>query len=566
MDGAHQARFGDSNPQSTEVDSIAMKRLAVLIAFVIVGLVSAVAPPGRETEAQANCFQETGFCITNPAFAEYFRVRGGTRILGFPVSRSFTLEGFEVQFFQRVVLQLQGNSVNRLNLLDPNVMPMMRVNQSTFPGPDAGIAAQAPQTSSPTYARDVVEFIRKVSPNTFAGQQTRYFDTFNNTVPADIAFGGATPNPELLTLLNLEIWGLPTSNPAPDPANGGFIYQRFQRGIMHFDASCGCTQGILVGEYFKSVITNKSLPPDLADDMKSSRYFNQYNSANAGWINRPGDLQNTDLTGAFEPGTGAVQPGTGQPSGGGQPSQPTNTPAPAGTATPTPTAAASTTIEFQLDDDLIDPGQKVRITVIARNSNGLEWIEWQGDGTGDATLDDNHRYDGCDQRTECASVWEVTPIKAGKHELRARARDKNGVRSDWVTTELRVRDGPTPTPTPSSPTPTPGPGTPTVTPTAVAAAPTVKLQISDDSINLGDTIEITVIASSDRGLDWIEWQGDGSDDPELDQHRFDCDNKKDCARTWTVKPSKKSSVDIRADAKASDGVRASTVRQELRTR
>jgi hypothetical protein len=542
-----------------------MKRLAVLIGFLVVGLAAAVMPPGRETEAQANCFQETGFCITNPAFAEYFRVRGGVRILGYPVSRSFTLEGFEVQFFQRVVLQLQGNNVNRLNVLDPNVMPMLRVNQSTFPGPDASIAARAPQTSSPTYARDVVEFIRQVSPNTFNGQQTRFFDTFNSTVPVEIAFAGTTPNPELLTLLNLEIWGLPTSNPAPDPGNGGFIYQRYQRGIMHFDASCNCTQGILVGEYFKAVMTGRSLPPDLADDMRGSRYFGQYNQANVNWMNRPGELPGTNLTGAFEPGTGAVQPGTGQPSGGAQP-QPTNTPAPAGTATATPTQVSTTSLELQLDDDLIDPGQKIRVTVIARSSVGLNWIEWQGNDTGDAVLDDNYRYDACDDRTECASVWEVTPVKSGRHTLRARARDKDGNRSDWVTRELRVRDGPTPTPTPGTPTPTLAPGAPTYTPTPTPAAPTVKLQISDTSIDLGETVEITVIGSSEVGLDWIQWQGEGTDDPELDSHRFDCDNRKDCARTWTVKPSKTGSLDIKADARDTNRNRATSVRQEIRIR
>ena len=88
-----------------------MKRIAVLIGFLVIGLVSAVAPPGRETEAQANCFQETQFCITTPEFAEYFRVRGGYRTLGYPVSRTFQLEGFPVQVFQRVVLQLQGKDV-----------------------------------------------------------------------------------------------------------------------------------------------------------------------------------------------------------------------------------------------------------------------------------------------------------------------------------------------------------------------------------------------------------------------------------------------------------------------
>jgi hypothetical protein len=539
-----------------------MKRIAVLIGFLVIGLVSAVAPPGRETEAQANCFQETGFCITTSAFADYFRVRGGFRTLGYPVSRSFTLEGFEVQVFQRVVLQLQGNNVNRLNVLDPNLMPITRANQSQFPKPDPQIAQQAPQASSPTYAKDVVEFIRKVSPNTFSGQQVKYFDTFNSAVPADLAFGGGPQNPDLLTLFNLEIWGLPTSAPAPDPGNGGFIYQRYQRGIMHFDASCACTQGILVGEYLKAVISGKNLPPDLAADMQGSRYLNQYNSSIAKWLARPGELPNTDLTGAFEPGTSAVQPGAGQP----KPSNPTATSAPAGTPTATPTTASTTSVELQLDDDLIDPGQKLRVTVIARSSAGLEWIEWAGDDTDDPVLDETHRFDGCDQRTECASVWEVTPTKGGRFDLRARARDKNGVRSEWVVTQLRVRDGPTPTPTSTTPTPTPGPGTPTVTPTPPPTTPVVKLRLSDTTIDLGEEVEIEIIANHDKGLDWIRWEGDGSEDPELDEKRYDCDNRKDCTRTWKVKPTKKGSIDIIADAKDQNGIRAVTARQELRIR
>src|SRR3954465_2762768 len=147
-----------------------MKRLTVLLAFVVVAGIAAVGPPGMTTEAQANCFQETGFCITNSAFADYFRLRGGTRILGFPISRSFTLEGFEVQFFQRVILQLQGGQVSRLNILDPGIMPMTRANQSQFPASDPAIAAQAPQVGASDYAQQVVSFVRKVSPDQFSGQ------------------------------------------------------------------------------------------------------------------------------------------------------------------------------------------------------------------------------------------------------------------------------------------------------------------------------------------------------------------------------------------------------------
>src|SRR5436190_10325396 len=101
-----------------------MKRVALLAAFATIAVLGSLALPGRSAEAQGQCYQETGFCIENPLFQDYFRVRGGTRILGFPVSRTFVLEGNEVQFFQRVILQRSGNSVNRLNVLDPDVMPM----------------------------------------------------------------------------------------------------------------------------------------------------------------------------------------------------------------------------------------------------------------------------------------------------------------------------------------------------------------------------------------------------------------------------------------------------------
>ena len=264
---------------------------------------TATRPPGA---AQANCFPETDFCITNPQFANYFAERGGVRILGYPISRSFTLEGFEVQFFQRVILQMQGGQVARLNVLDPNVMPMTRANQSTFPPPDPALAAQAPPVTSPTYAQDVAAFIQRVSPNTWNGMPVGFYTLFSTTVPVDVAFTGQTPNPDQVTLLNLEIWGLPTSNPAADPNNGGFVYQRWQRGIMHFRAEVPVTEGILVGDYFKSVITGRNLPPDLAADMQGSRYLGQYSPGSPGWVARPAELPSTDMTGAFEPGTGAV--------------------------------------------------------------------------------------------------------------------------------------------------------------------------------------------------------------------------------------------------------------------
>jgi hypothetical protein len=486
-----------------------VKRLAVLCGFLVLAVVSALAPPSRETDAQGTCFPETNFCVTNPAFIEYFRVRGGVRIMGYPISRSFTLDGFEVQFFQRVVLQLQGGQVQRLNVLDPNVMPMTRANQSVFPAPDPSLAAQAPQVGAPDYARQVVEFVRRVAPDTFNGQQVGFFNLFNTTVPVDIAFAGQTPNPDLVTLLNLEIWGLPTSNPASDPGNGGFIYQRFQRGIMHYRAEVPVTEGILVGEYLKAVIMNQNLPTDLAQDMQGSRFRAQYSPGASGWVARPGELPNSDLTGAFEPGTGTVTP---------PPATPTPAPASTSTATPTPTSTpvAGPSTSIQVDDELIDPGQAVRVTVIGRATTPLAWIQYipvLGDENPDgdyspATDPELIRRDfdcaAVSSLTECANVWTIAPTVPGRYTLWGRTSDTSGVLSEWVSVRLRIRDvGPTATPTPTStstatPTPTavptdvPATATPTasatpVPPTATPAPPT--------ATPLGDNVNPTPTAT-----------------------------------------------------------------------
>jgi hypothetical protein len=289
--------------------------LALLCGLLVLQSAAVSTPPAAAVPAQqAQCFTQTGFCIDEPAFQQYFANRGGARILGFPVSRVFRLEGFNVQFFQRVVLQLQGGDVARLNLLDPGVLPVTRANQSIFPSPDPGLAAGAPRPDDPAYASAVVAYLSAVAPDSWNGLPVGFSALFNTTVPAE----GVTP--EIRTLLNLEIWGLPTSQPQFDPGNPGFAYQRFQRGIMHFRTDCGCTEGILVGDYLKGVLTGDGLPPDLAGEMQGSRYFLQYSSGSTGWVARPSQLSGTDMTGAFEPGSSIPMP----------------TPTPVPAATPTP--------------------------------------------------------------------------------------------------------------------------------------------------------------------------------------------------------------------------------------
>jgi hypothetical protein len=111
-----------------------------------------------------------------------------------------------------------------------------------------------------------------------------------------------TSDPGILGLLDLEVWGAPISAPALDPNNPNFVYQRFQRGIMHYDASTGVTRGILLADYLKSVLMASNLPDDLRQQAQGSRFYAQYAPGAALWIARAGDLPGSDLTWAFEPG------------------------------------------------------------------------------------------------------------------------------------------------------------------------------------------------------------------------------------------------------------------------
>ena len=99
----------------------------------------------------------------------------------------------------------------------------------------------------------------------------------------------------------LVIWGAPISHPAPDPSNANFIYQRFQRGIMHYTVGVG-TQSILLADYLKAIIINQNVPPDLLAQAQGSRFFNQYCPGSDLWLCRPGELAGTDFTFAFVQG------------------------------------------------------------------------------------------------------------------------------------------------------------------------------------------------------------------------------------------------------------------------
>ena len=68
---------------------------------------------------------------------------------------------------------------------------------------------------------------------------------------------------------------------------------------MHYDKSCGCTQGLLLADYVKALLTGQNLPADLADQAKASKLANQFKPGRPQWLARPDDLPGPDLTNAF---------------------------------------------------------------------------------------------------------------------------------------------------------------------------------------------------------------------------------------------------------------------------
>jgi hypothetical protein len=225
-------------------------------------------------------FSQTGYRIDNDQVWAFFQQYGGLSTFGYPVSRQMSFLGCPVQMFQRQIIQVcQGQGAALINMLDPEIFPYTQVNGSTFPAPDATMKNNTPQVGSPTYADDMNAFITANVPDTALGQPVNFNLTFNS-------LGGLT------------IWGAPISAPQADPGNANFIYQRFQRGIMHYVVGQG-TQSILLADYLKAILMNKDVPPDLAAQSHETRFFGQYSPGSTLWLARPNDLPGTDLTYAF---------------------------------------------------------------------------------------------------------------------------------------------------------------------------------------------------------------------------------------------------------------------------
>lgn len=241
-------------------------------------------------------FSDTGYRIDDDDIWGYFSRRGRVPVFGYPVSRTFLLLGCRVQIFQRQIAQsCAGRGVALMNLLDPDMFPYDHVNGSDLPPSDPALKSETPQVGTAAYGSSMMDFVRTTAPDRWDGLSVNFGRTFFGLISAAMA---GSDNP----LLNLEIWGAPISHPRRDPTNGNFVYQRFQRAVLHYDATTNRTQGLLLADYVKAIMRGKDLPSDLAQAARGNKYMQQYCPTSQRWLCRPSDLPATDLTYAFEPG------------------------------------------------------------------------------------------------------------------------------------------------------------------------------------------------------------------------------------------------------------------------
>jgi D-alanyl-D-alanine carboxypeptidase len=287
-------------PLGRSWEALSMRRWSSLLVAVI--LLFTVSLPETVHANPAYSFPQTGYSIDDPRFQDFFDTRGGLNTFGYPVSRGFTFRGFPVQVFQRAVMQqFPTGQVQLLNLLDTDLFPYTEVNGAQIPSVDPTLTTAAPSVDGPGYAEQVLNWIGQISPDRWNGLPVAFHQHFLDTVSARDAFPAGPGATGLLVGFDLEIWGVPTSRPTYDPHNRAFVYQRFQRGVMHFDTSCSCTRGLLLADYFKGVLLGENLPSDLLTAARSSPYFGQYNPAKPHSVDRPGQLPDSGLTNAFEP-------------------------------------------------------------------------------------------------------------------------------------------------------------------------------------------------------------------------------------------------------------------------
>ena len=97
----------------------------------------------------------------------------------------------------------------------------------TVPAADPALAFVAPTPDQPNYDARLQAFLEITVPDTWNGMPVAFLSTLNDT--------------------GVDVLGLPTSMPKADPNNPDFVYQRFQNGLLFYNATDGTTSVLPLG-------------------------------------------------------------------------------------------------------------------------------------------------------------------------------------------------------------------------------------------------------------------------------------------------------------------------------
>jgi hypothetical protein len=260
-------------------------RAVISVQAVLALALAVLVPAGVSAQSagiESRSFPDSGYSVRDDTIWTFFSLHGRSAIIGKPISREFALEGTAVQLFEQAALQVRNDGVVQvMPLTGPGLLPYTHLAGLTVPPTDAALTIVAPSPDQFDSPRRTLEFVRSTVPETWNGQAVHFFST--------------------VTTDGLDIWGVPTSRPTADPHNPNFVYQRFQNGILLFDAASGTTSGLPVGGYLKAVLTGENLPADLALDAAQSPLLRQYDPSKPFGLASPALLSATDLTDAFTP-------------------------------------------------------------------------------------------------------------------------------------------------------------------------------------------------------------------------------------------------------------------------
>ena len=92
----------------------------------------------------------------------------------------------------------------------------------TVPPADPALVFVAPSSDQPNYGARLEAFLQAIVPDQWNGQPVQFLTTLDASCGLDAV-------------------GLPTSQPAVDPNNPNFVYQRFENGVLFYNGTDGST-------------------------------------------------------------------------------------------------------------------------------------------------------------------------------------------------------------------------------------------------------------------------------------------------------------------------------------